>query len=221
MWSDGLVSQRWSVFPDRRGRRGHPRSLPAGSVFVKTLSIPDAGGKPAQPVETQVLHRYDREWRAYSYAWNEERSDAVLVDRYGMDRTIDLPSGRQRHRFSSRSECLVCHNFQAGYVLGFDRNQRSSKRNTVASLEDHARDYLHANCAHCHRPNGGGLVPMRLERSVSLMQMEAIKVAPQRGDFGIPNACVISPGSPEQSTLWYRMAKLGSGRMPHMGFSEN
>ena len=40
---------------------------------------------------------------------------------------------------------------------------------------------------------------------------------PAQGNFGIPGAKVIAPGDPFRSILYYRMAKLGPGRMPHAG----
>src|SRR5690606_13946426 len=37
------------------------------------------------------------------------------------------------------------------------------------------------------------------------------------GTFGLPRPAVIAPGDPYRSVLYYRMAKLGGGRMPHIG----
>jgi putative heme-binding domain-containing protein len=37
-----------------------------------------------------------------------------------------------------------------------------------------------------------------------------------RGDFGLKDARIIAPGDPFRSVLYYRMAKSGSGRMPHL-----
>jgi putative heme-binding domain-containing protein len=84
-------------------------------------------------------------------------------------------------------------------------------------LEARARAYLHANCGHCHFEHGGGSVPLRLQFSVPTAQMKAIGVRPTRGDFGLPDACIIKPGDPWASTLYYRMAKFGRDRMPHIG----
>jgi putative heme-binding domain-containing protein len=47
--------------------------------------------------------------------------------------------------------------------------------------------------------------------------MKAINVAPTRGDFGLPDAAIIKPGDPCASTLYFRMAKFGRDRMPHIG----
>jgi len=84
-------------------------------------------------------------------------------------------------------------------------------------LEARARAYLHANCGHCHFEHGGGSVPLRLQFSVPAGEMMAIGVRPTRGDFGLAGACIIKPGDPWASTLYYRMAKFGRDRMPHIG----
>jgi putative heme-binding domain-containing protein len=84
-------------------------------------------------------------------------------------------------------------------------------------LEARARAYLHANCGHCHSDHGGGSVPLRLHFSVAPAEMKAVGVRPTRGDFGLPEASIIKPGDPWASTLYYRMAKFGRDRMPHIG----
>jgi putative heme-binding domain-containing protein len=88
---------------------------------------------------------------------------------------------------------------------------------TAQSVEARARGYLHANCGHCHFEHGGGTVALRLQFSVPNTDMKAIGVRPARGDFGLLDACIIKPGDPWASTLYYRMAKFGRDRMPHIG----
>jgi putative heme-binding domain-containing protein len=81
-----------------------------------------------------------------------------------------------------------------------------------------ARSYLHANCAHCHRfGGGGGQVVLELDYSKPLKEMGIFDVPPRQGDFGISDARIMAPGFPWQSVLFYRMAKVGRGRMPHLG----
>jgi putative heme-binding domain-containing protein len=84
-------------------------------------------------------------------------------------------------------------------------------------LQARARGYLHANCGHCHFEHGGGTVALRLQFAVPNAEMKAIGVRPTRGTFGLPDACIIKPGEPWASTLYYRMAKFGRDRMPHIG----
>ena len=90
---------------------------------------------------------------------------------------------------------------------------------TSAALNMRARSYLHANCRHCHRSNGGGGSTIELDASLDLAVTKAIGVAPTQGTFGIHGAEVISPGDPFRSVLLYRMSKLGKGRMPYSGSS--
>ncbi len=84
-------------------------------------------------------------------------------------------------------------------------------------LEARARSYLAANCSHCHRFGAGGSASIFLTFDKANDQMNALGVAPMQGSFKIDGARIIDPGSPVTSTLYYRMAKLGSGRMPRVG----
>jgi putative heme-binding domain-containing protein len=84
-------------------------------------------------------------------------------------------------------------------------------------LAARARAYLHANCGHCHSDHGGGSVPLRLQFSTPDAQMNAIGVHPTRGDFSLADARIIKPGDPYASSLFFRMAKFGRDRMPHIG----
>ena len=86
-----------------------------------------------------------------------------------------------------------------------------------SSLADHARSYLHANCAHCHRFNGGGSARIYVGFDMPLSKLEAVDTRPTQGTFGIHNAKIIAPGDPLRSVLYYRMAKMGPGHMPHLG----
>lgn len=85
-------------------------------------------------------------------------------------------------------------------------------------LDTRARSYLHANCAHCHRfGGGGGQVVLELDIAKTLKETGILDVKPKQGDFGLPDARIVAPGDPYRSVLFYRMAKFGRGRMPHLG----
>jgi putative heme-binding domain-containing protein len=84
-------------------------------------------------------------------------------------------------------------------------------------LEARARAYLHANCGHCHCDGGGGSVNLQLQFPVPVAEMKAVGIRPSRGDFGLRDACIIKPGDAYASTLYFRMAKFGRDRMPHIG----
>jgi putative heme-binding domain-containing protein len=86
-----------------------------------------------------------------------------------------------------------------------------------ACLDDRARSYLHVNCAHCHQFGAGGTADIDLRRELTLEQTKALDTPPVQGTFAIPDARIIAAGDPFRSVLYYRMAKLGRGRMPHIG----
>lgn len=272
-WSDHASSERWIGVPDGAtiATDGREWRFPTNTVMVKTLSLEKVAGDPQtrQYIETQTLHYDGHEWRPYTYAWNDEQTDAELVEVTGRDRLVEIrdptaPNGmrHQLWRYASRAECQRCHNPWSGPLLGFrpenlvvhHGKQAANNTNTddvssaigasemeslfhphppelstdrlvnphdsEASLEARARSYLHINCAHCHRANAGGAVLSQMQRDLPLHEAALIAARPSQGDFGIRGAEVIAAGDPTRSVLWYRMAKLGGGRMPHIGSSE-
>ncbi|MCH2200509.1 MAG: PQQ-dependent sugar dehydrogenase [Fuerstiella sp.] len=85
-----------------------------------------------------------------------------------------------------------------------------------ASLTDRARSYLHVNCGTCHRRGGGGTASIQLVDTLSLDDTGLV-ARPTQGTFGIVDPWIVAPGDPDRSVLYYRMSKLGRGRMPHFG----
>jgi putative heme-binding domain-containing protein len=88
---------------------------------------------------------------------------------------------------------------------------------SLGSLETRARSYLHANCAACHRHNGGGSAPLWLNLEAPLKEASLLGAKPVQGDLGLPDARVIAPGDPARSVLLYRLASEGRAHMPYLG----
>ena len=84
-------------------------------------------------------------------------------------------------------------------------------------LDDRARSYLHVNCSHCHQRGGGGTAHLELGRQLAADRMHMLNERPTQGTFGIFDAKVVAGGDPYRSVLYYRISKLGPGRMPHYG----
>lgn len=108
-----------------------------------------------------------------------------------------------------------------------ERPLKDKERTLIANVSDHsqdlesrARSYLHSNCAHCHRMHAGGSVLSKMQFDLPIDKTDMLGAAPNQGTFGIVGARVIEPGDPHRSILLYRMAKLGGGRMPHIGSNE-
>ena len=151
-WIDGATKQRFLAIPDN-GKIGfdgieypqpapgapHGWRFPDGTVIFETISMelrPDT----IRRLETRVLHFQqlsgddsvgDQLWRTYTYVWNDSQTDAVLLeDAFGLDRTLTIddptaPGGQRQQtwHFPSRSECTVCHNMAAKYVIGINTLQ--------------------------------------------------------------------------------------------------
>ncbi|MDZ4289717.1 MAG: PQQ-dependent sugar dehydrogenase [Prosthecobacter sp.] len=244
MWQDSAESRRFIGLPgettittkiNRRKDGSIANSVvtwPTDAVMAKTLSWP---GKTGRKIETQMLHFDGETWNGYSYRWNEKGTDADLVGANGEE-----GGPAQPWRFHGRAECVRCHNAWSGFALSFQPQQLKQQESPMADkdffatsqarlvsshdahapLEDRARSWLHANCAHCHRRHGGGSVPLMVNAELALAETALMNEKPTRGDFGIADAKVIAPGAPWQSVLPYRLAIQGSGHMPMIGARE-
>ncbi len=269
-WLDGATAEHFFAFPGESAATLHQTGkpvpglvywhnfrmhFPPDAVLMRTISL------GSRRLETQLLHFAGEDWRAYTYIWRDDQSDADLAPEGGDEKEIRVGDRRLVWQFQSRSQCMSCHNNQSEYALGFLPEQLNrpnpngqnqliglsqagfirrvdnageplppfdaaslARERQVADptdeslpLEARARGYLHANCGHCHFEHGGGAVALRLQFRVPPAEMKAIGVRPQRGDFGLSDAQIIKPGDPHASTLFFRMAKFGRDRMPHIG----
>jgi hypothetical protein len=95
-------------------------------------------GNPASSkrLETRLLHfqqfpgtqEYgDQYWRGYTYVWNDDQTDAELLDAKGLDKLLKIKVGGQlidqNYRFPSRAECTLCHTNAAKFALGVSTMQ--------------------------------------------------------------------------------------------------
>lgn len=137
LWSDGAYKERYLYLPpddatiDMRKTRGW--DFPDNTVLVKSFGLPATKNNPQTQrwIETRFLTKQNGEWVGYSYAWNDEQTEAALVDAKGMDRTFYIPEGNkmrpQPWHFPSRTECMVCHSRAANFVLGLSTLQMNKQ----------------------------------------------------------------------------------------------
>jgi len=151
LWSDHAIKERFIAIPDSgkiavdvitypQPSPGAPPGwrFPDGTVLVKTFSMEMERGNPASAkrLETRLLHfqqfpgtqEYgDQYWRGYTYVWNDEQTDAELLDAQGLDRLLKIKVGdkfvEQNYRFPSRAECTLCHTNAAKFALGVNTMQ--------------------------------------------------------------------------------------------------
>jgi mono/diheme cytochrome c family protein len=85
--------------------------------LVKTLYL----GK--SPVETQVLYNSGT-WQGYTYKWDSAGKTASLVPEGGETVELATADGKtQTWRYSSRSECMICHNQRSLFGIAFTTPQ--------------------------------------------------------------------------------------------------
>lgn len=142
LWSDGTHKARFFALPTVTNGAGTAMpakigvtnargwNFPDGTVLVKSFAIDEVEGDPSSRrwIETRFMLREQGEWAGYSYEWNDEQTDAVLVAAAGKDRSFTIrtadreanPDGvrRQQWHYPSRAECMVCHSRASNYVLG-------------------------------------------------------------------------------------------------------
>jgi uncharacterized repeat protein (TIGR03806 family) len=150
---DGKIEIDGILYP---GGPGAPKGwrFPDGTVAVKTFFLEMEKGNPAsrRRLETRLLHFRqlggneevgDQVWSGYTYVWNDEQTDAVLLDRLGLDTTYTIkdagsPGGRRKQtwHFPSRAECTLCHTMPAKYVLGLNTHQMNKAHDYGGTAEN-------------------------------------------------------------------------------------
>lgn len=86
------------------------------------------------------------------------------------------------------------------------------------SLEERARAYLDANCAHCHRPGGWAPSDIGLDLRYEVT-LEETGVCASMKYFGWAGRPRVLPGDPEGSGLVQRLTQEDALRMPSLGTS--
>ena len=161
MWNDGAHVERFLavpgtakiefdgiIYPQPAPGAPHGWKFPDGTVAVQTFSLDTKQGNPSsrRRLETRILHHErvsgtsevgDQLWHGYTYVWNEDQTDAVLLeDRHGRDKSFwvndeNASGGGRRHtwHFPARSECSVCHNIASKYAIGINTRQLNRDHN--------------------------------------------------------------------------------------------
>lgn len=140
LWSDNSVKKRWFAVPNDGTHNTAAEQItfaatgewkfPSGSVFVKQfdLSLNDTNSAITQRIETRLLV-VDQNAGVYglTYKWRADGSDAdLLTTGTNANYFITDAGGNTRTQtwsFPSRTDCIVCHNANAGYVLGLKTHQ--------------------------------------------------------------------------------------------------
>jgi len=136
LWSDGTHKARFMALPPTVDESGGsvPAAIevvdsrgwnfPDGTVLVKSFAIDRREGDPTSRrwIETRFMLKEAGQWAGYSYEWNDEQTDALLVPAEGRDRDFTIRTAAADRtlawRYPSRVECMVCHSQASHFVLG-------------------------------------------------------------------------------------------------------
>ena len=154
-WSDGAGKERFLALPGETQIKFHEEGTwecDDGAVMVKsfTLETEDGNAETRQFIETRLLVKQHDRWVGYTYAWNEEQTDAALVEGDGRDQTYRIqdrraPGGQRSQvwRYPSREECMYCHSRAAGFVLGLNTRQMNRDQDYGETTDNQLRTLDH------------------------------------------------------------------------------
>jgi len=156
LWSDGTHKERFIAVPgdgkvNPAGRRSW--EFPEGSVLIKSFALEAEAGNAASRrwIETRFLTKQQNEWIGYTYAWNDEQTDAELVEAPGLDRTYVVRDAAvadgertQKWHYPSRAECMVCHSRAANFVLGVSTAQLNCDLDYGGTTDNQLRTLSHS-----------------------------------------------------------------------------
>jgi len=246
LWSDGAEKQRWIKLPPGgtidTSDMDHWR-FPAGTKFFKQFR-----SATGTQLETRVITRFGAdpgqvELRAY--VWNAAGTDAFWT-----------PAGAQNvngtaHDVPDQSTCYFCHEGQPHYVLGFQAVQLSHPGPGVTlgalaqagllsdppppgeeypvpgnPVQSAALGYLHANCGHCHNPEGYPTRTFNIDMDLFVTTAAALGPVELTPSWTTVNAPLVHfveppyltrvvPRDPEASALFHRLSSRGTeAQMP-------
>lgn len=138
-WSDGAVKSRWVCVPNDGSHDSADErisyseqgiwSFPVGTVFIKHFEMAADTTDPSNTfdLETRFLVRTASGYNAYTYRWNSTGTDADLDtgggSTFNFSQRTENGNRNRQWEYPSRTECMICHNQQAGGQLGINTRQ--------------------------------------------------------------------------------------------------
>lgn len=159
-WSDHAEKQRWFAITDPAAamtwEKEGPWQYPAGMLWVKHFDMEMIRGNPAtrKRIETRVLVRNGSGAYGVSYRWNEDGTDATLVEDGGetflLEIEVDGQPTMQMWSIPGRAQCMVCHTENAGHALSFNTRQLN-RDGDIHGFTGNQIELLHA-AGYIHNP---------------------------------------------------------------------
>ena len=116
LFSDYANKHRFVYVPEEKEAKFIPNEVyefPVGSALVKTFSYPEALNGGRKLLETRLLLNQESGWKAHTYLWNEEQTEAFLkVTGYTYESMPVKNDGKMlsiNYRVPNQNQCKECH----------------------------------------------------------------------------------------------------------------
>ncbi len=222
LWSDAAEKHRWYQLPAGAtidsSDMDHWR-LPVGTKLFKEFVL------DGKRLETRLIWRVadtgnrEADTLVGSYVWDDAESDAVLA-KDGAQNVRDT-----EHDVPAQDTCWRCHLGEPGHALGLSALQLGDvsalplssppAAGTTFAAPNAALGYLHANCGHCHNPNGGAWADSHMILRLDVDERDATATQAYQSTVGVElqqwidrgYTYRIVAGDPDQSAVFYRMTQ--------------
>lgn len=220
LWSDAAVKTRWAQIPEGALIDSSDMdrwTFPVGTKLFKEFA------KDGKRLETRLIWRVadtgdrERDTLFGAYLWNESETDAVFAEGGG-----ENLRGTQ-HDAPSAESCWKCHIGEPGRALGVTAIQLpslgdwplSDQPQATFAAPNAAMGYLHANCGHCHNPNGSAWSSSNMVLRLAATDTDPPATALYRSTVGVALQQWIGhgytdrivAGDPDMSAIHYRMSQ--------------
>lgn len=247
-WLPGVNVRRWISVPVGARLQINAEGeflFPRGTVVVQHHTV----AKTSVALETHVFTfdgaaLHSRVARAAAYRWSDPSTDPSLVNEASFS---PLPGDATCRWVSPAAEReLNLDNSVAGFLLPLSSRQLDAAQRTIwvaqgwlaadavredtpqmvapddraAPLAHRVRSYLDANCAACHRPGGLGRGNFDARFLTPLVDQNLVAADLVAGDLGVAGARLVTPGQPERSVLFLRVARTDVMRMPMIALTD-
>jgi len=219
LWSDGAAKRRWISLPEGAQIDSSDMDhwvFPVGTRWFKEFS------RDGKRLETRLIWRVadtgdrERDTLFGSYVWNDAETEAT----FAKDGAVDVRG--TDHDVPSADACWKCHIGEPGRALGFSALQLGDvsqlplsnppAAGTTFAAPDTAQGYLHANCGHCHNPNGSAWVNSSMVLRLDVAETAAATTKIVQSTVGVDiqqwlghgYTKRIIAGDPTNSALWFR-----------------
>jgi len=212
LWTNGAGKLRHVLLPEGREPEtvGTERIWPVGTVFFKTFLFDTV------PVETRVLRVAEDGLRYAVYRWNDEGTDAELLDiAEATPVDVEVDGEPFVHEIPSRDDCRTCHAVGERRILGHTPLQLEEIAIDAPAETAEIIGWAQGNCVHCHDGSGDTGTSFSMRPAAFLANTIGQPTEGSAAGAGIR----VVPGDPDGSALVRAFSRVDENfpAMPPLG----